>query len=332
MMRTSALALYRFLARALLPPGFRREYGEELEASVGARLTSKRGALGVLGATVVELLDLGWTAGREWWTTGRERWTADGERWTATTKGSARSIGGLGRGEGIMGGIWRDLRIAARSLTRRPGFALGVALTLGLGIGATTTIYSVVDGVLFRPLPYDDPSTLVAVGTLAPGAEWIDREAGLQDLGLISIPNYLDFRERTRSFQNSAVFEPANVFLPDTGDGLEVVPAVVVSSDLFEILGVSPFLGRTFAPEEYTSAPDEGVVMLTYGAWQRRYGSDPGVLGQSLQQIGRLATSYSRATVVGVLPRDFRAPEAFFPSDEAPEFWFPLQSDQQPRY
>ncbi len=155
-------------------------------------------------------------------------------------------------GAGIMGGIWKDLRIATRSLARRPGFSLGVALTLGLGIGATTTIFGVVQGVILRPLPYDDPSRLVALGALVPGAEWIDREAGLQALEPISIANYLDLRERSRSFENSAFFEPANVILPDRGDGPEIVPGVVVSSDLFEILGVSPFLGRTFAPEEYT--------------------------------------------------------------------------------
>ena len=104
------------------------------------------------------------------------------------------------RGAGGALGSWmQELRIAARSLAQRPGFALGVALTLGLGVGATTTIYSVVDGVLFRPLPYDDPSTLVVVGSLALGAEWIDGETGLQDLAMISMPNYLDFQERTRS-------------------------------------------------------------------------------------------------------------------------------------
>ena len=106
----------------------------------------------------------------------------------------------LGTGRGMGMGSWmRDLRIAARSLARRPGFALGVALTLGLGIGATTTIYSVVDGVMLRPLPYDDASTLVAVGTLLPGAEFVDGGAGLQDLARISMLNYVDFRARARS-------------------------------------------------------------------------------------------------------------------------------------
>ncbi len=109
-----------------------------------------------------------------------------GRRSAPGIAGDTRGSGGWEMG---MGSSIKDLGIAARSLARRPRFALGVALTLGLGIGATTTIYSVVDGVLFRPLPYDDPSTLVAVGALAPGQEWIDRQAGLQDLGSISVPN-----------------------------------------------------------------------------------------------------------------------------------------------
>ena len=221
-----------------------------------------------------------------------------------------------------MGGIWKDLRIAARSLARRPGFALGVALTLGLGIGATTTIFSVVDGVMIRPLPYEEPSALVAVGALSSTGEWDDEEAGLQDLALISMPNYLDFRERTRSVDILAAIEKTDVYLSDVGDGPEVVRAARVTSELFEVLGASPALGRTFFPEEYSVA-SEGVLMITYGVWQRRYGGDPSVVGQPLERVGR------PSIIVGVLPRGFRPPEAFFPSDEVPDFWMPLQADSR---
>jgi len=95
----------------------------------------------------------------------------------------------------------QDLRIAGRSLARRSGFALGVALTLGLGIGATTTIYSVVDGVMFRPLRYEEPGRLVAVGAVFPTQVWDDQEAGLQHLAGISMLNYVDYRDRARSFE-----------------------------------------------------------------------------------------------------------------------------------
>ena len=226
------------------------------------------------------------------------------------------------RGRMGMGSWMKDLRITVRNLARRPGFALGVALTLGLGIGATTTIYTVVDGVMIRPLPYEEPSALVAVGALLPTAEWRDREANLQDLALISAPNFEDFRERARSFEKMTAIEKVDVFLNDVGDGPDMVAGARISPELFEILGVSPALGRTFFPEEYSVA-SENVAMLTYGAWQRRYGGDPGVLGRPAER------HTPSMIIVGILPRDFRPPEAFFPSDEAPEFYRPLQSDDR---
>ena len=221
-----------------------------------------------------------------------------------------------------MGSWMQELRIAARSLARRPGFSLGVALTLGLGIGATTTIFSVVDGVMLRPLPYEEPSTLVAIGALLPTAEWRDREANLQDLALISTPNYEDFRERTRSFEKMAAIEKIDIYLADVGDGPDKLAGARISPELFEILGVSPALGRTFFPEEYSVA-SENVAMLTYGTWQRHYGGDPGVLGRPAER------HTPSMIIVGILPRDFRPPEALFPSDEAPEFYRPLQSDDR---
>ena len=223
-----------------------------------------------------------------------------------------------------MSGAWRDVRLAARNLARRPGFALGVILTLGLGIGATTTIYAVVDGVMLRPLPYHDPSALVAMGSLAPGAEWIDREIGLQDLDRMSMANSLDYQERTRSFENLAAIWPNRAVLSDGAGGSEMVGIVSVSQGLFDLLGASPALGRTFLPEEYDGSywGSQGIVMLSYGAWQRRYGGDPDVLGRSTEGL-----RFS-ATIVGVLPRDFRLPEAFlFDDPHGNEFWFPFQWD-----
>ncbi len=221
-----------------------------------------------------------------------------------------------------MGSWAKELGVAVRNLRRRPSFALGVALTLGLGIGATTTIFGVVDGVMLRPLPYDDPSKLVTVGVVLPTAERVDGAPGLQDLGLISTPNYVDFGERTRSFENLAAIGTTSVYFPDVGDGPEVAMAANVSPELFAILRVSPALGRTFLPEEYIGASGP-AVMLSYGTWQRRYGGDPGVVGRTLDRIGQ------PMTIVGVLPRDFRPPEAFFPGDEVPEFWIPFQPVQR---
>jgi putative ABC transport system permease protein len=97
--------------------------------------------------------------------------------------------------------ISQDLRIGARNLLRRPAFAAGVVVTLGLGIGAVTTVYSVVNGVLLRDLPYDRPTTLVTVGAVSSGVEWVDEPGGLQSLSRMSMPNYIDLRDRARSFE-----------------------------------------------------------------------------------------------------------------------------------
>ena len=228
-----------------------------------------------------------------------------------------------GDGRGEMLGTWiQDLRIAARSLVRRPGFSAGVALTLGLGIGATTTIFSVVDGVLLRSLPYAEPDAIVAVGTTFPTREWDDEEAGLQHLAGISMRNFMDYRERTRSFEALAGAEVTNVLLPDVGTGPELAAAAMVSTEFFEILGVTPALGRLFLPDEHEYGA-AGVFLISWGAWQRRYASDPDVIGRGM------SGSDAGGVIVGVLPRDFDPPEHLF--SVAPEFWMPLQPDN-PRY
>lgn len=220
-----------------------------------------------------------------------------------------------------MMGMWlQDLRIAARSLARRPGFLAGVAVTLGLGIGATTTIFSVVDAVLLRALPYDEPSALVAVGTTFPTREWADEEAGLQHLAGTSMANFLDYRDRSRSFAALAGAEATNVLLPDLGSGPELASAAAVSADFFEILGVTPALGRTFLPEEQSVTAD-GVFLISYGAWQRRFAGDPDVIGRGMSGSGE------GGVVIGVLPRDFTPPEHLFPGE--PDFWMPLQPDNE---
>lgn len=219
-----------------------------------------------------------------------------------------------------MGSWMRDLRVGARSLLRRPGFTLGVAITLGLGIGATTTVYSIVDGVLIRPLPYDEASALVAVGAVSSTQDAIGRDGSLQGLTRMSMPNFIDLREQARSFESLAAIEPAILPLTDAGDGPEIVSMARVTPDLFRALGVSPAIGRTFLAEEF-DAGSSPVVMLSYGAWQSRYGGDPNIVGRLLER------AQGPTTVVGVLPRDFRPPEAYFSPDAQPEIWSPLADD-----
>jgi putative ABC transport system permease protein len=153
--RRTALALYRLCARLLLPGEFRQEYGEELEEAVAARLRAARSVAGETAVVVVEMADLMRTGLRE--------------RFAVRTRS---------RGDSMVDGI-ADLKTGARNLIRRPGLSVGTALTIALGIGATTTIYSVVDGVVLRPLPYDDPGSLVTMGAVAPGAS-ADPETGLR--------------------------------------------------------------------------------------------------------------------------------------------------------
>jgi putative ABC transport system permease protein len=224
------------------------------------------------------------------------------------------------RGGGV--GEWmRDARIAARSLARRPTLVMGVVLTLGLGIGATTTIYSVVDGVILRPLAYRDADRLVLVGSLAPGAPGVGGvDRVLQDLAQISLPNYLDFRDRARSFATLAAIEPNRTVLPDQGNGADLVGYANVAPDLFEMIGGTAAVGRLFVPDDY-AASAEDVVVLSWSAWQRHLGGQESAVGQ---RFPRLVGS---RIVVGVLAPDFRPPEALFPDGNAPELWMPLRSD-----
>jgi putative ABC transport system permease protein len=222
-------------------------------------------------------------------------------------------------GRGGMAGWTMDLRDGFRGLARRPGFSLAVSLTLGIGVGATTTILSVVDGVMLRPLPYDGASRLVAVGgtdaSLATAAS-----EGRVELERLSLQGFSALQDRARSFEGLAALELASTFLTDAGDGPDEVRSARVSSELFELLGVSPALGRTFLPEEHRRDA-EAAVLITYGAWQRRYGGDPDVVGRPAPRF------YQPTVIVGVLPRDFRPPEAFVPVEEEPEFWLPLQPE-----
>ena len=256
-----------------------------------------------------------------------EERVARGESRSDAERAAEREFGNIERVKETIRDVWpwtwldrlvMDLREAVRSLSRRPWHAVGIALTLGLGIGATTTIYSVVDGVMIRPLPYEEPSTLVTLGAISGQGGRTTEETGVLDLGPITMASYRGLRERSRAFDELAAIERTNVFLPDTGDGPERVAAVLASSELFELLGAAPAVGRTFLPQEHL-ADSEGVALITNGSWMRRYGGDPGVLGRSLQTVGR------PLTIVGVLPRDFRPPEALFSNAEQPELWLPLQ-------
>jgi len=187
----------------------------------------------------------------------------------------------------------QDLRYAARTLRRSPGFAVLVTLTLALGIGANTAIFSVFDAVVLQPLPYPEPSRLVLlVGN-------VRREGGVQQRRGASRPDYADWRDQSRSFDAMAMYE-GDPFILHTADGSEQLRGEFVAQPYFELLGVRPVLGRTFRPEEDAVPQRDAVVVLSSGLWQRRFGGDPGIVGRAIRLNDR---SYS---VVGVLPESFR--------------------------
>ena len=211
-----------------------------------------------------------------------------------------------------MGALWQDLRYAARMLRRNTGFAAVALLTLALGIGANTAIFSVVQAVLLRPLPYHDPDRLVVVMGSS-------TRRGGQDP---SAPGtYYEWREQNKVFDSIAAAEAWDVNMTG-GDRPEQVPAMHVSANLFETLGVKPFLGRTFLPEDEPLGSHQ-VAVLSYGLWQRRFGGNPSIIGTSVTLSGQ------PFNVVGVMPPGFRF--APFWQTKA-ELWAPLPYTPERRH
>ena len=201
----------------------------------------------------------------------------------------------------------RDLRIALRGLRQRAGFAAIAVLTLAIGIGAVTAIFSVVNGVLLRPLPYRDPGALAWVRVHLKG----DPSAPLSEA------EYWDLRERQRSFERVAGFTDASVNL--TGSGApERLRTGYVTADVLPLLGVAPILGRAFGREDDLPGRSP-VALLSDGLWRRRFGADPAVVGRTL------ILDDAPTMVIGVMPPGFQLPTHF--TGAAMEMWLPLQLD-----
>jgi putative ABC transport system permease protein len=195
-----------------------------------------------------------------------------------------------------MGNVLNDFRLGIRSLGKRPGFALVAILTLGLGIGASAAIFSVVNAVLIRKLPYTDSEGLVLV--------W----ERFQGLGLDTIPisasEYVDYRNENQVFEEVASYNTLDFNL--TGqDEPERVSAAAVTASLFPLLGIRPQLGRTFDEAENQQGRD-GVTVISNGLWRQRFGGDRQIIGRPILLNGR---SYS---VIGVMPVDFQFPLSLF--------------------
>jgi predicted permease len=196
---------------------------------------------------------------------------------------------------GVVESLARDARQAVRGLRRSPVFTLVVLLTLAIGVGATTAVFSVVDGVLLKPLPYPDPDRLVDVWHDAPGAAGLAGVAG----GLNLSPSMLvTYREQNRSFEHIGLWTPGTASVTGLGDP-EQVPGVLVTGQVLATLGVEPLLGR-WLDESDESVSGPPVTVLGYGYWQRRFGADPHVIGKTITING------ITAEIVGVMPRGFR--------------------------
>jgi putative ABC transport system permease protein len=188
--------------------------------------------------------------------------------------------------------MYNDVRFAVRLLRKNPGFTAVGVLTLALGIGANTAIFSVVNVVLLRPLPYPDSDRLVFVASTQKHLErWYD---------WVSYPDFVDWRNENTAFEDMAAYR-SFLFNLTGGEHPEALPGLFVSAGLFSVLRVEPMLGRPFLPGEDQLGRNR-VAIVSYGLWQRRFGSDPGLIGKAIQIDGE---SY---TVVGVMPPGLRFP------------------------
>src|SRR5215475_603468 len=204
-----------------------------------------------------------------------------------------------------MQSFWQDLRYGARMLLKNPGFTLIAVLTLALGIGANTAIFSVVNGVLLSALPYPQPEQLAMV--------WCDnRRQGIPD-DITSYPNFVDWRDRNKTFQGMAGVTSDRYNLTGTGEP-EEIRAATVSVNFFKLMGVNPAFGRAFTIEEEQPGKDK-VVILSHSLWQRRFGADPGILNKTI------TLSDEPYVVVGIMPPGFQFPEKT-------EIWGPLAPDE----
>ena len=207
-----------------------------------------------------------------------------------------------------MGTMWQDLKSGWRMLRRSPGFAVVAILTLAIGIGANAAIFSIINTLLLRPLPFPDAQRIVFLWETDPNRN-VTR-------GIASPAEFLDWTDQNHSFEALSAFRTWFYNLTG-GDEPEQVWGIQSSGNFFRLLGVAPALGRDFIPEEERPGHEQ-VVIISYGLWQRRYGGDPGIVGRSI------LLDEKPFTVVGVLPRGF----SVFGTSRQFDVWMPFAFDQ----
>ncbi len=206
-------------------------------------------------------------------------------------------------GNNVMETLFKDIRYGIRSLLKQPGFTAVVVITLALGIGVNTAIFSLVHAVLLRPLPFADSERLVVVKAQ-------NGKTG-ETLPSVSPADFFDWKGQTQSFANLAAYSGWPITLLE-GEESELIPATRVTDEFFSTLGVAPLLGRTFTPDEFNTGSK--VVILSHRLWLRRFGGDPNIITKTL------ALAQGRVTVVGVMPAQFKLPASA-------EAWTPVAQD-----
>ncbi|MCG6956184.1 MAG: ABC transporter permease [Gemmatimonadetes bacterium] len=291
-----AVRVYRFVL-GVFPGRIRHIHGDEMAAMFHASWTDARrsgagATLRLLFRTVFDVA-LNGSAARLGVILGLD----PAEPRSPSSRSTARRRGGMG-----METVLRNLKHAIRGFAHRPGFALVAVLTLGLGIGGNTAIFSIVSALLLKPLPYRDPSALVTLNHYYPSLDGLEAS--------ISARGFRDYKTRTHAFSSVAVETGRALNLTGEGDP-ERINAASASPDYFRTLGVAPALGRAYGKE--VEGGDAHVVVLSHGFWARRFGSDPDALGRTLNLDG------DPYTIIGVMPETFR--DVF---NRQAQLWVPL--------
>src|SRR5438309_4330041 len=208
----------------------------------------------------------------------------------------------------MMETLAQDIRYAFRAMLKSPGFTGIAVLSLALGIGANAAIFSLVNAILFRPLPVSEPARLVEVTPTREGSEFNN----------FSYPIYREFRDRNEVFDALAVYRFSPMSLSREGNN-ERIWGYLVSGNYFDLLGVRPAAGRFFTQEEDRVPGASPVAVLSYGCWQRRFGGDPNLVGKEIRING------NRFDVVGIAPEGFGGTVIIF----TPEIWVPAMMARQ---
>lgn len=249
------------------PSAFRAEYGEELSQLFAQRRRERSGAISLFFFWIAEIFDTIWNAAQVHWDI-----------------------------------FQRDLRFTVRTVSRAPGFVLTAILVTALGIGANTAVFSVVNHVLLKPLPYADSERIVRL--------WEQNSGYINE---VSPPNYLDWQRMSTSFESMAAYAATSMNL--VGNGLpERFETTMMTSNLLPLLGVKPVIGRLFTTEEDRIGA-AGTVLISYGLWQSRFGGNVRAIGQSVR------LNDETFTLIGVLPPGFSFP------DRDTQLWTPIRID-----